>query len=186
MNPILLAVALQSAPIAPPLPQSVAECDRPTYATDQLVCSDPGHRAADREVARLVAMTPPARLSGAWLEDQQAWFRRSRRCAFQTNQSVCVAAAYRERAAVLAAVQADAPVLSGDCRLASGTHAGSARSGAGTVLVVAGRVVAVALPAGGSWKPFITTTRSGRNDTLRDLAGTIVARCTVLSRKAGA
>lgn len=186
MNSILLAAALQSAPIAPPLPQSVADCDRPTYATDQLVCSDPGLRAADRELARLVAMTPAARPSGAWLEDQQAWFSRSRRCAFQVDQTGCVAAAYRERAAVLAAVQADAPAPGGDCRLAGGTHAGSARSGAGTVLVAAGRVVAVALPAGGSWKPFMTITRSGRSETLRDLAGTIVARCTVQSRKAGA
>lgn len=47
------------------------------------------------------ASRPP---TGAWIEDQPAWFRRRALCAFQADQGACLRAANRERESVLAAV----------------------------------------------------------------------------------
>ena len=51
----LVASCAVPAPVAPPAEQFTADCAAPTYATDMLVCDDPGLRALDAELARLWA-----------------------------------------------------------------------------------------------------------------------------------
>lgn len=179
----LFTLAVQAASITPPLPQTVADCGQPTYATDQLVCADPALRAADRELASLLASVPTARVTSRWIEDQDAWFRRSRRCAFQVDHAECAAAAYRERSTVLKALLADVPVTTGECRLTYGGRAGSAQMNDVTVLVGSGQIVAVAMPAGRSWTSFIAVSGSRRTSVLRNLTGTVVARCTIRAKR---
>lgn len=174
---LLASALLQAAPIAPPLPQGVADCVHPTYATDQLVCSDPALRAADRELAGLLAALPAGRMAGHWIEDQQAWFARSRRCAFQENHTACVDAAYRERIGVLRAQTARIRATA-TCRLADGSRSGLAMIGDVTVLSDETGVVAVAGTPTATWTPFISYARAGRVTTLRDLGGATVATCT--------
>jgi hypothetical protein len=48
--------------IPPPPVQSVADCERPTYASDQLVCADAELLALDRELRDGLADEPPGRL----------------------------------------------------------------------------------------------------------------------------
>lgn len=96
---ILLALGLSAVP--PPLPQRGANCSAPTYATDQLVCSDPDLRRRDAEMlGYLDADAPP---TGAGIEPQEAWFRRSRLCAMREAHRACIVAAYDERIAMLRA-----------------------------------------------------------------------------------
>ena len=183
MIALLFTLTLQAAPIAPPLPQTVADCNQPTYATDQLVCADPVLRAADRELASVMASVPTARVAGRWIENQEAWFRRSRRCAFQADHARCVAAAYRERSAVLTALRQEAPVTTGECRLTDGGRAGSTQVNDVTVLVGSGQVIAVAMPAGRNWTSFIAVSGSGRTSVLQNLTGAVVARCTIKAKR---
>ena len=92
--------------IPPPPMQSVADCERPTYASDQLVCGDAELLALDRELRDLLAtvdlqtQVAPASL----FEPQDLWFRRRSLCAFSELHAACLKAAYSERIAVITAV----------------------------------------------------------------------------------
>jgi uncharacterized protein len=92
----------QPAPVPPPLEQLQADCTRPQYASDTLVCGDAELRAADADVAAL-ASTPPSLAADAIWEDQASWLRRRSLCAFKTDHRDCLVAAYADRLAVLAA-----------------------------------------------------------------------------------
>jgi len=112
--PVVLTGALAdtgaAAPIAPPLEQIAANCDRPTYASDMLVCGDPSLRALDarmQDAWRAVDVTAVA-APGARVETQQAWIRRRRLCAFAERHADCVQAAYLERIAVLEVMRLEA------------------------------------------------------------------------------
>lgn len=87
-------------PIAPPVIQQTADCARPTYATDQLVCADPELRALDQSLAGLVGQMP-AQADIPWLESQDAWLRRRSLCAFKTDHRGCAQDAYQTRIAEL-------------------------------------------------------------------------------------
>ena len=110
----LMVSWLQSVPspinaaraIPPPTVQTVADCDRPTYASDQLVCADAELRALDRKLRDLLAMVDlQARVAPASLiEPQDGWFRRRSLCAFSERHAACLKAAYSERIAVITAV----------------------------------------------------------------------------------
>jgi len=92
--------------IPPPPVQSVADCERPTYASDQLVCADAELLALDRELENLLATVDlPTRVAPISLvERQEAWFRRRSLCAFSERHADCLKAAYSERIAVITAV----------------------------------------------------------------------------------
>lgn len=98
----LVASCADPAPVAPPAEQFTADCAAPGYATDMLVCDDPGLRALDAELARLWAETG-AGADPAAAEAQAAWFRQRSRCAFEEDHRACAEAAYRARIAALRA-----------------------------------------------------------------------------------
>jgi uncharacterized protein len=125
----LLLLAQGSGAVPPPLPQIGADCQRPSYASDQLVCSDAALLALDRQVQETWLVIVAARATAQpatqapeqkatdpppLLEAQEAWFGRRSRCAFVEAQAACLHAAYRDRAQVLDAWQ----------RAASGAFAG--------------------------------------------------------------
>jgi len=101
-------VASTVPPAVPPPPgQIAANCAAPTYASDVLVCADPQLRALD---ARMVDAWSSLDLAsvlapGAWVEQQQEWFKRRSLCAFSERHADCLRGAYTERIAVLEALQ---------------------------------------------------------------------------------
>lgn len=102
----LLARASPPAAIAPPIEQVTANCLRPTYATDHLVCSDTELSALDQTLARMLVKLPSQVGSTdlPWTEGQQAWFKRRSLCAFEENHRECARDAYRTRVAELSAL----------------------------------------------------------------------------------
>jgi uncharacterized membrane protein/uncharacterized protein YecT (DUF1311 family) len=189
----LMAGWLQSGPtpisaaqaIPPPPVQGVADCERPTYASDQLVCGDAELLALDRELGNLLAAVDlttrvvPASL----VESQEAWFRRRSLCAFSERHADCLKAAYAERIAVMTEVgQAataatersnpaacrDAPWGSFDV-LVRGTSGETA-----TVLDGQTRVLAVAIASarGSDWSPFVRFAADGAANRFTTRDGT--------------
>jgi uncharacterized protein len=117
---VLLLAAGGSGAVPPPPLQIAADCERPSYASDQRVCGDVALLALDRQVQeawRAIAAgrtaRPPAAPSSMQeaadlpplLEAQDAWFARRSRCAFAEAHAACLTAAYRDRARVLDAWQ---------------------------------------------------------------------------------
>jgi hypothetical protein len=191
----LMVAWLQSVPspisaaqaIPPPPVQSVADCDRPTYASDQLVCGDAGLRALDRELRDLLATVglqdriAPASL----IEPQDLWFRRRSLCAFSERHADCLKAAYSERIAaitrvVLASTEATQRSETANC--------GSAPWGSSDIFVrrtsgqtatltdMQARVLAVAFASarGSDWLPFVRFAADGAAIRLTMLDGTTV------------
>jgi hypothetical protein len=75
---------------------------RLTYATDRLVCADPGLRALDAELERLWARAEAAGRVAVSVQRAQAdWFRQRSLCAFRDDHRGCVEGAYRARIAEL-------------------------------------------------------------------------------------
>lgn len=162
---ILLAVPIPSGSIAqavpPPPGQIGADCVRPVYASDQLVCADPELRAIDVDIAQRSVRTWPLDLAqGSRVETPETWFRRRGMCAFEPRHRACLVAAYRDRALVVSALTSPASdarslVCGGawrdrDLRLSIG--------GCGVMRVTQkGRLFAVATPPlpGSAWKPVV-------------------------------
>lgn len=166
----LLLAASGSGALPPPPLQIAADCDRPTYASDQRVCADPALRALDRQVREAwLALTAGGEgaAPSAWLEAQDAWFRRRSRCAFVERHTACLQAAYAERAAVieswrLAVVRA--PAGQGLRLRCTGAPWGAqwvySRRGPGGAITIddgARRPLVVALPEAydKDWQPFV-------------------------------
>ena len=173
---VLGLMAAQAAPIAPPLPQSLADCTHPVYATDQLVCSDPQLRVLDQSLAELLTDYRLDEQLEPGLEDQQAWFRRSRMCAFQKDHVGCVGEAYRDRIAILKALSTPLTAPAIPCTPPSGPLTASMSRGY-LVLRKSSRAVAVASPKGGTWRPFLIITQSRGRLAVRDLSNRLVATC---------
>jgi len=95
--------AQPAAAIPPPPEQLAADCERPTYASDQLVCATPDILALDQRMADLldrldleaVVRTDPS------FEQQPDWLRRRSLCAFSTAHAECLRAMYEARIAEL-------------------------------------------------------------------------------------
>jgi uncharacterized protein len=116
----LALAAHGSGAVPPPMPQTGADCEHPSYASDQRVCGDVALLALDRQVQeawRAIAAGRTARPPAAQapvqeaadlpplLEAQEVWFARRSRCAFAEAHAACLTAAYRDRARVLDAWQ---------------------------------------------------------------------------------
>ena len=97
----LLLLAAGAAPVPPPVEQLTANCAAPVYASDMLVCADAELAAADAALAAAVAARLAGDADGSFAAAQAAWFRASRRCAFETAQRDCLVEAYRARLAAL-------------------------------------------------------------------------------------
>jgi uncharacterized protein len=115
---LLLAQGIGAVP--PPMPQTGADCERPSYASDRVVCGDAALLALDRQVQeawRVLVMGQTAKQPAAQapiqkaaelpslLEAQETWFARRSRCAFDEAHAACLTAAYRDRVRVLDAWQ---------------------------------------------------------------------------------
>lgn len=107
---LVIFVLVTSAPlleaVPPPPPQVRADCTEPSYASDQLVCADAELLELDRLLGSLIERGGPV-VSDAG--DDEDWFRRSRRCAFDTAHRECLMAAYCLRLAVLAPPEEEGP-----------------------------------------------------------------------------
>jgi len=164
------AASAQVAPVPPPVEQQTADCNAPVFATDQLVCSEPGLRALDMQLAAaLASATEP---NSKWFEPQSQWFLRRSRCAFSEDHAACAEAAYQERLALLRplgsgtelqAVRCDDPEVTAIIVL----------SGRITLLGRQGNVLGVAQDASsqGPWQSFLAFSRRDRNMTVRSLQG---------------
>jgi len=188
---------LQSAPspmsdahaIPPPPTQSVADCDRTTYASDQLVCTDPDLLALDRKLGDLLAAAASSGQIAAvsLVEPQEAWFKRRSLCSFSERHAACLKAAYSERIAVISVVDKASPEVRRSAQLATCRKApwgssdvliGRGADGLMAVLDAQARVLAVAFasPAAADWSPFVRFTADGATVRFTALDGT-TAEC---------
>ena len=173
-----------SGAVPPPLPQTGADCERPTYASDQVVCGDATLLALDRQVRDAwlaLAAAQPAIELPPLLEPQQAWFGRRSRCAFVETQAACLRAAYLDRAEVLDAWQrtASGALVSPGTRMRCthapwGEEAVTVHSTAANALVIttlSGRMLAIASPGAGldGWLPFVRLDEDARQIRLQPL-----------------
>jgi uncharacterized protein len=185
-----LALAAQgSGALPPPLPQIGADCERPTYASDRLVCEDAALLALDRQVRDAwlaLAAAQPAIERPPLLESQQAWFGRRSRCAFVETQAACLRAAYLDRAEVLDAWQrtASGALVSPGTRMRCthapwGEEAVTVHSTAANALVIttlSGRMLAIASPGAGQdgWLSYVWLEAAERQLRLRLLSGAAI------------
>ena len=95
------ALACPAAAIPPPPGQVSANCESPTYASDQLVCNDPELAALDQLLASLVALGMSQTESGAADQSDEDWFQSSRLCAFEADHRACLLKAYCKRISLL-------------------------------------------------------------------------------------
>lgn len=157
---------LGPAAVPPPVTASGANCERPEYATDQIVCADPELLAIDRDIDALAIQLGEDALAGIepTLEAQSAWFRRRSMCAFDEMHRQCAIDAYSERQSVLLGLKRLAaapktPTLS--CRLFGSAKADyEAQFVAENLLglLQADQVVGVAMldAQTSSWQPYLS------------------------------
>ncbi len=165
-------VASQPAPVPPPLPQMRADCIRPQYASDALVCGDPELVAADAEVAALAATTPTVADGAIW-EDQAAWIRRRSLCAFGPDHRGCLVAAYVDRRSVLSAATAPATQqvrCFGAWQGRSLTGSAMA-SGQPVTIYDRGQLLGVATTKSALWQPMLSLRAAGPDFELQALDG---------------
>jgi len=145
-------------PVPPPPEQIGADCARPVYASDQLVCSDPLLRALDALNAQRSAQIDAAAPGNAGhIESPADWFRRRARCAFDNRHRACLVDAYRDRLLVLSTLTGTQSIERKlVCRDAwAGRDLRVAIAATGAMRVTdAGRAFAVATPPvhGSAWK----------------------------------
>lgn len=190
-------IAFGTPPVAavPPPPEQVAaDCEAPTYASDMLLCADANLRAFDARIREAWAAVDFASVvaPGAWVEAQDAWFRRRSLCAFSERHTDCLkGGAYVERIAVLEAL---GRVASRPPRLAMGASCPGAPWGLSVVRVRAPESGALAIEDGdahalaaatatgpdGAWSPFVGFEVDGSVIRLATLEGSTIV-CTLVA-----
>jgi uncharacterized protein len=163
----------------------------PTYASDQLVCSDAALRVLDRRLRHAWDGARPyvPTASTDLVEAQEAWFRRRSLCAFSARHAACLRAAYAERIAALQALRSAAAGPSSAtaqvaCRDAPwGTTAlRQVRPGDATLVLVdaasATRAVAVDAAPRDDWVPFVRYRIDGKTLILMPSDGPAI-KCVV-------
>jgi uncharacterized protein len=188
--PLIVACTTPAAAVPPPLEQTAANCESPTYASDVRVCGDPLLRALDARMRDAWAALDLAGVVApeAWVEPQQAWFKRRSLCAFSEHHADCLQGAYRERIAVLEALRLVASRPRRAAAPATCAHApwgGSSvrirapATGALTIEIDDARVLVAATPprAGSAWTPFVAFTVEGPSIRLLPISGPAIT-CT--------
>lgn len=97
-------LAAQTAGAVPPPPEQLAaDCEQPTYASDQLVCDTPELRALDERMRALLGRLDLEAVAGRdpAFEPQPDWLRRRSLCAFSAAHAGCLRAMYEARIAEL-------------------------------------------------------------------------------------
>lgn len=168
--PLAARSAQAPPPVPPPVEQHTADCARPVYATDMLVCEDPDLRALDSALASALAQA--AEPVSRWRETQQQWFARRSRCAFSADHRACAEVAYRERLGVL---QPPDPAAARRVVRCDDPAVAAVVEGGGRTFLLgrAGEVLGVASAGSASsgWEPFLTAMRGKNRLSLRNLAG---------------
>lgn len=176
-----LTLAKAVAAIPPPPDRLTADCTAPSYASDQLVCGDPELQALDLAVARGVAAAENAGMAPGTVlvEAQGAWFRRRSLCAMQAAHRDCLAAAYRDRLAVLSAFTSPPLRASAtwQCEIKRVGPVLLADHPPGLALLnpTSGQTIGYAsqaAPATG-WRPHLQFVRKGRKGRLLDASGMV-------------
>jgi uncharacterized protein len=163
-------LSAQVPAVPPPPEQSTADCRNPTFATDQLVCTNPDLRALDTQLAELlVGATEPV---SKWFEPQGQWLLRRSRCAFSEAHAECARAAYRERIALLRPLEPGARMLPARCD-ASEIKSVAVSPERIVLLDKSGRVLGVAqnADARGNWQAFLVILRRDRKIFMRSVSG---------------
>jgi uncharacterized protein len=192
---VVQVIALGTVPVAavPPPPEQVAaNCEAPTYASDMLVCADADLRALDARMREAWAAVDFAGVvaPAAWVESQDAWFRRRSLCAFAERHADCLQAAYVERIAVLEALRritlrSPRQGMEVSCPAAPWGHAQvrvrAPESGALAIEDGAAHVLAAATPANadGTWTPYVGFKVDGSVIQLATLEGSTIV-CTLI------
>ncbi len=160
--------AAQPAPVPPPIEQLRADCARPQYASDLLVCGDPALMAADAEVAALAAVAPALAPDAIW-EDQATWFRRRSRCAFLADHRACLVDAHADRRAVLMATGAasDRPLRCDGGWRGRRLLSSAVVTGQPIVIRQNGAVLAIATLTTAYWQPALAWQAKARGIRLR-------------------
>jgi len=185
----LALAAHGSGAVPPPVIQNGADCERPSYASDRVVCGDAALLELDRQVRdawMAIAAAQPAIDLPPLLESQQAWFSRRSRCAFVEAHAACLQATYLDRAGVLDAWQraASGALASPGTRMRCtnapwGDVSVNVHPPGANALVItslAGRALAIASPGTGQdgWLPFVRLDGSARQIRFRPLSGTAI------------
>jgi uncharacterized protein len=187
---LIVAGSAPAAAVPPPLEQTAANCESPTYASDVRVCGDPLLRALDARMRDAWAALDFAAVVApeAWVEPQQTWFKRRSLCAFSARHADCLQDAYRERIAVLEALRL---VASRPRRAAAAATCPDAPWGGSIVRVRApatgalaiengdAHVLAAATPLqpGSAWTPYVAFTVAGPSIRLLPMSGPAIT-CT--------
>jgi hypothetical protein len=165
LSGLLLGAALpaRAQPVPPPIPQQGADCSRPQYASDTLICGDAELRAVDAEVARLAVTTVSLAPAAIW-EDEASWMRRRSMCAFKDDHRGCLVATYADRKAVLvaASVAATGPLLCSGPWKDLRVTGSAAAPGQPVTLRQDARLLGVASPASRLHPPLLAWQPAGR------------------------
>lgn len=157
--------ATAQTPVPPPIEQSVADCSRPVFASDQLVCSDPELRDLDGQLAQVLRQNT-ALPDNDFVENDSQWFKRRGRCAFETEHRSCLMGAYQDRLSIISgAAMTPVRTLAAKCKSLGRVSLGVLQTGHMSLRAIkTTALIAVASPVTGQspWKPVLTTTERGR------------------------
>lgn len=167
--------AQNNANVPPPIEQQTADCAATTYASDAEVCSDESLSALDKQLRQLLPLSKNDPVLA--IERQTEWFKRSRMCAFRTEHTACLRAAYRERIAIVRAANGfqigSASWVPLKCR---GKTLASAALGHGVVAVrTDGRILlSLAATELANWRPFLALSRNKTSSRLSWADGAVL------------
>lgn len=173
----LLSSSVQTSaqmPVPPPVEQSTADCSRPVFASDQLVCSDPELRDLDGELARGLRQNT-ALLENDFVENNSQWFKRRSRCAFEAEHRSCLLDAYQDRLSIIrGAAMTPVRTLAAKCKLLGRVSLGLLPTGHMSLRSIkTTALIAIASPARvqSPWKPALILIDRGRVFDLKSHAG---------------
>lgn len=168
----------EQAPVPPPVEQSTADCARPTYASDQLVCNDAELRVFDQRLQALLKQRTPI-IPGVFQESDEQWFKRRSHCAFEVEHKKCLSEAYTDRFAVIETASTDtAPAKVTKCRNLGKIGPLTLGKGSNGNIVVRKAVskdligVAIAKSKYSVWKPALRYSQKGQLYDFHSVEGT--------------
>lgn len=160
------AQILAQTPVPPPSEQVTADCAKPVYASDQLVCGDSELRQLDARLSQTLAQ-PRVVPIGPFQESDAQWFKRRSRCAFEAEHRRCLIEAYAERISATEAPTLDIPgAKTAICKNFGNIRRVSIGKTAGNQVFIKGegaQLLALAVPKsnGSIWQPNISYTQNG-------------------------
>lgn len=167
------------APVPPPVEQSTADCARPTYASDQLVCDDAELRVLDQQLEALLKQLTPI-IPGAFQESDEQWFKRRSRCAFEVEHKKCLSEAYTDRFAVIETASSyTAPAKVAKCKdLGKIGRVTLGKASDGNMVfrkTVSNELVGVATAKSkyNVWKPALSYSQKGQLYDFQSIDGTV-------------